>query len=119
MTVPDKNPAGEASAQETGFANELMKATADDDYQAFIADGDKDFKSLPRDEFKAVGNQVSSKLKGGYHVVFLAAFHLKRLPDHVTLWKVSYDNGGDDDLLHLMVNNGKITGATLTSPLNV
>ena len=117
MTVPDKNAATQASPQETGFANELLKATADDDYQAFIADGDKDFKSLSQDDFNAVRDQVSSKLKGGYHIVFLAAFHLKRIPGHVTLWKVSYDNGGDDDLLHLIVDGGKITGATLTTPL--
>ncbi|HUA64789.1 MAG TPA: sigma-70 family RNA polymerase sigma factor [Alphaproteobacteria bacterium] len=117
MTVPDKNPLGEASPQETAFANELLKATADDNYQAFLADGDKEFKSLSEGQFKAVYDQVSSKINGGYQVTFLASFRLKVIPDHVTLWKVSYNNGGDDDVLHLTVNNGKITGALLTSPL--
>src|SRR5215469_4832399 len=53
MTAPEKNPAGQASAQETGFANELLKATADENFQAFLADGDKDFKSISEDQFKA------------------------------------------------------------------
>ncbi len=117
MTVPDTNPAGEASPQEPGFANELVKATADQNYQAFLADGDKSFKSISEEQFKAVCDQVSSKIKGGYHVVFLAGFHLKSVPDHVTLWKVTYNDGSDDDVLHLFVKNGKITGALLTSPL--
>jgi RNA polymerase sigma factor (sigma-70 family) len=117
MTRPDTNSVGEASLQETGFANEIIKATADEDYQAFVADGDRDFKSLPKKQFKAVCEQVSSQLKGGYHVIFLGGFHVSSVSGHVTLWKITYDDGSDDDVLHLCVNNGKITGAMLLSPL--
>jgi RNA polymerase sigma factor (sigma-70 family) len=117
MTRADGNLVGEASPQETAFANELIKATADEDYDAFVADGDKNVKSLPKREFKAVCDQVSDQMKGGYRVIFLGSFHLKSVSDHVTLWKISYNDGSDDDVLHLSVNNGKITGALLLSPL--
>lgn len=117
MTRADDNPVGEASPQETAFANEVIKATAAEDYKAFIADGDDDFKTIPKKNFKAVCDQVSDQLKGGYRVVFLGSFHLKSVPDHVTLWKISFNDGSDDDVLHLSVNNGKITGALLLSPL--
>ncbi len=118
-TTDDKNSVGAATDQETGFANELMKATADDDYQAFIADGDRSFKTITKGQFQAVCDQVTSQLKNGYHVIFLGSFESKQFKgNHITLWKISYDDGSDDDLLHMIVNkSGKITGATLTSPL--
>jgi RNA polymerase sigma factor (sigma-70 family) len=39
MTDDDRTSVGVASEQEKNFANEVIKATADEDYQAFIADG--------------------------------------------------------------------------------
>ena len=117
MTRADGDLVGEASPQETSFANELIRATADEDYDAFVADGDKNLKSLSKRQFKAVCDQVTDQMKGGYRVIFLGSFHLKSVSDHVTLWKISYNDGSDDDVLHLSVDNGKITGALLLSPL--
>jgi hypothetical protein len=34
----------------------------------------------------------------------------------ISLWKISYDDGSDDDLLHLAVSSGKISGALLSPP---
>ena len=114
MTDDDKTSVGVASEQEKTFANELMKATTDEDYQAFIADGDKDFKTLKKSDFKAVCDQVTSQLKNGYHVIFLGV--LMENKGRITLWKISYDDGGDDDLLRLAVDNNKIAGSLLTPP---
>lgn len=116
VPAEEKNSAGSATEQEKGFANDVIKATADEDYQAFIADGDRGFKTIKESEFKAVCDQVSSQLKSGYHVIFLGSFNVKEMKDHVTLWKVTCDDGSDDNVLHLTVNNGKVTGASLTSP---
>ncbi|HTA95144.1 MAG TPA: sigma-70 family RNA polymerase sigma factor [Verrucomicrobiae bacterium] len=101
---------GEASAQEKTFSAEIMQATKDEDYQAFIADGDKAFqKGITELQFKAVCVQLTPRLKSGYDLVFLGA--LKQEGYHVTLWKVAYSDGGDDELLTLSVKNGKIGGA--------
>ncbi len=116
VPAEEKTSSGEVSAQERGFADDLIKATADGDYQEFLADGDNSFKTITESQFKAVCAQVSSKLKGGYKVIFLGSFNVKEMKDHVTLWKVTYDDGSDDDVLHLTVNKGKVTGALLTSP---
>jgi RNA polymerase sigma factor (sigma-70 family) len=116
VPADEKTSSGEVSAQERGFANDLIKATADGDYQEFLADGDNSFKTITESQFKAVCAQVSSKLKGGYKVIFLGSFNVKEMKDHVTLWKVTYDDGSDDDVLHLTTNKGKVTGALLTSP---
>jgi hypothetical protein len=53
-------------------------------------------------------------LKAGYQVIFLGS--LKQDQSRVTLWKISYNDGGNDDLLRLAVRDGKISGALLTPP---
>ena len=105
----DGGAVGEASAQEKTFSSEIMQATKDENYQAFIADGNSAFKQITELQFKAVCVQITPRLKAGYDLVFLGA--LKQQGYHVTLWKVAYSNGGDDELLTLSVKNGKIGGA--------
>jgi RNA polymerase sigma factor (sigma-70 family) len=115
VTAPvDKTSAGEATAQETTFANNVMKSIASEDYQAFIADGDRGMKTIKESQFKALCVQVTPQLKNGYHVVFLGV--LMQNNTRISLWKISYDGGNDDDLLHLAVSGGKITGALLRPP---
>jgi RNA polymerase sigma factor (sigma-70 family) len=115
MAAPvDKTSAGEATEQEKGFANEVMKSLADEDYQEFIADGDNALKSIKESQFKALCVQRTSQLKSGYHVIFLGVLTENNL--RITLWKISYDDGSDDDLLHMAVDHGKIAGAILSPP---
>jgi RNA polymerase sigma factor (sigma-70 family) len=112
MTDSDRTGTGEPTARETALANEVIKATADEDYDAFIADGDSGFKGITKKDFKSVCAQESTDLKSGYHVIFLGV--LMQDSNRITLWKVSHDDGASDGLLHLAVTNGKISGALLT-----
>ena len=91
-----------------------MQATTDEDYAAFVANGDKGFHTLKKTEFKSVCAQATSELKKGYHVLFIGGF--KQQGSHVTLWKITYDDHGDDDLLRMSVKGGKINGALYTAP---
>jgi RNA polymerase sigma factor (sigma-70 family) len=110
----DKDSAGEATVQEKTYANEVIKSLTDESYQEFVADGDSNFKTIKQSIFKAVCDQRTAQLKGGYHVVFLGV--MMEGKSRMTLWKISYDDGSDDDLLRLMVSDGKISGALLTPP---
>jgi RNA polymerase sigma factor (sigma-70 family) len=117
MIAPvDKTSAGEATTQETTFANEVMKSLADDDYQEFIADGDAGLKSIKETQFKALTVQRTAQLKRGYHVIFLGVLTENGM--RVSLWKISYDDNSDDDVLHLAVSGGKISGALLSPPFS-
>jgi len=89
-----------------------MQSTKDEDYKAFVANGDKGFHGITEKAFKSVCAKIMPRLKKGYHVVFLGG--LKEAGSHVTLWKIACDDHGDDDLLHMSVKNGKINGALLT-----
>jgi hypothetical protein len=55
-----------------------------------------------------VSAQISSRLKAGYSLVYFG--EMKKLNYHVTVWKVSYKDGGDDDLAELSVKDGKVGG---------
>ena len=112
MTDDDKTSAGQPTEKETTFAKEIMKSIADDDYQEFIADGDRNFKTITKAQFQSLCDQDTSQLKNGYHVIFLGA--LTQDGGRITLWKVSHDDGTDDDLLHLAIARGKISGALVT-----
>jgi RNA polymerase sigma factor (sigma-70 family) len=115
VTAPiDKTSPGIATTQETTYATEVMKSLADDDYQEFIADGDRALKSIKETQFKALTVQRAAQLKGGYHVIFLGVLMENGM--RVSLWKISYDDGSDDDVLHLAVSGGKISGAILSPP---
>lgn len=115
VTPADKASAGTATDQESTYANEVIKSVADADFSEFQADGDAGFKQIKESMFKAVCDQSSAQLKRGYHVVFLGVMNFQG--SRVTLWKVSYNDGSDDDLLRMIVSNGKISGALLTPPL--
>jgi RNA polymerase sigma factor (sigma-70 family) len=115
VTPADKASAGTATDQESTYANEVIKSVADADYSEFQADGDAGFKQIKESMFKAVCDQSSAQLKRGYHVIFLGVMNFQG--SRVTLWKVSYNDGSDDDLLRMIVSNGKISGALLTPPL--
>jgi RNA polymerase sigma factor (sigma-70 family) len=115
VTPADKASAGTATDQESTYANEVIKSVADADYSEFQADGDAGFKQIKESTFKSMCNQRSAQLKGGYHVIFLGVLTFEGM--RVTLWKVSYSDGSDDDLLRLIVSSGKISGALLTPPL--
>jgi RNA polymerase sigma factor (sigma-70 family) len=112
MTDDDKTSAGQPTEQETKYATEIMKSIADDDYHEFVADGDKNFKSITKAQFQSLCDQDTSQLKNGYHVIFLGA--LTQDGGRITLWKVSHIDGTDDDLLHLAIAHGKISGALVT-----
>jgi RNA polymerase sigma factor (sigma-70 family) len=86
----------------------LITAIQNDDYDAFIADGNSGFKGITKEQFDAVSAQISSRLKAGYSLVYFG--EMKKLNYHVTVWKVSYKDGGDDDLAELSVQDGKVGG---------
>lgn len=115
MAIPvPKDAAGEATADEKSGATDIMKSLADANYQEFIADGTQSFRGIKEQTFKSLSDQRTPQLKDGYHVVFLGVMMEDNM--RVTLWKISYDDGNNDDLLRIIVINGKVAAALLTPP---
>jgi hypothetical protein len=100
--------AAEAPKKEEAVSSKLLAALEKSDQEAFVADGDAAFKQLPKAQFEAAVVQIAPRLKAGYEMSFLG--ELKQRGYQVTLWKLSFKNGGDDALATLSVKDGKVGG---------
>jgi len=89
-------------------ATKLINAVQNDDYDAFMADGNSLFKGISQEQFDAVSAQLASRLKAGHTLTYFG--EMKKLGYHVTVWKISFKDGGDDDLVEMSVKDGKVGG---------
>ena len=97
-----------ATAEEKAFAAKIIEATKDQDYAAFIENGDNGFKSITEPQFKSVCVQMEKQFKGGYEVTYLGDLKTKNY--QTTLWRVSFKDGSNDALGNMAVRNGKVAG---------
>ena len=63
---------------------------------------------MKKENFDAVSAQLAPRFKAGYTVTYLG--DLQQQGFHVTLWKVSFQDGKDDALATLSVKDGKVGG---------
>ncbi len=87
----------------------LMDAIRDDSYANFHAFGDADVKEhLTKDIFESVVEQVAPRMKKGYRTEYLGS--MNKLGFKLHLWKISYEDGGDDMLCQMSLKQGKVGG---------
>ena len=74
----------------------------------FVADGEAPFRQLKKEQFEAVAVKLGPKFRAGHEISYLG--DLKQKGYHVTLWKVSFKDGSDDQLATLSTREGKVGG---------
>jgi hypothetical protein len=89
-------------------ATKLVSAIADNDYAAFVTDGNAAFQALKKGQFEGVVSQLGSKLKAGYYLSYLGDLNQRNY--QVTLWRIRFRSGGDDLLATLSMKDGKVGG---------
>ena len=100
--------ADDALSAAKSASDKLFAALANDDYAAFIADGDAAFKLLAKEKFESVVLQLGPRFKSGFEVTYLG--ELKQKGYAVTLWKITFKDDGDDLLGTLSLKDGKVGG---------
>jgi hypothetical protein len=100
--------AADAPKEDAALATKLVNALIASDYDTFIADGEAPFQQLKKPQFEAVAAQLGPKLKAIREMSYLGELNQKGY--HVTLWKISFKDGGDDALATLSVKAGKVGG---------
>jgi hypothetical protein len=101
--------AAEPSAEAKTSSSALISAIEANDLAAFQAKGDERFsKAITKDIFEKVQTQLGPRLKAGYESAYLT--DLNRQGHKVTLWKLTFKDGGDDALATLSMKDGKVTG---------
>ncbi len=92
-----------------GTVNTLLTAIAANNYDSLVANAAPALKSrITRETFTQVSTQLAPRLKKGYKLQYLGS--LKQQGVEVFLWKMTYDDGGDDMLVRLVIQENKVAG---------
>jgi hypothetical protein len=92
-----------------GTVNTLLAAIATSNYDALVANAAPALKTrITRETFTQVSTQLSPRLKKGYKLQYLGS--LKQQGIEVFLWKIIYQDGGDDMLAKLVIQENKVAG---------
>ncbi len=106
--APALNAATDGSSTEE-IVNTLLTAIAANDYNALVANAAPVLKSrITKETFNRVSTQLSFRLKKGYHLEYLG--NLNQQGVEVDLWKIIFQDGRDDMLARLVVQENKVAG---------
>ena len=106
--IPILNAATDGSSTE-GTVNTLLTAIATNNYNALIANAAPALKTrITKETFTQVSTQLSPRLKKGYKLQYLGS--LRQQEVEVFLWKIIYQDGGDDLLARLVIQEDKVAG---------
>lgn len=87
----------------------LMEATIINDYDAFVAASDAKMKAaLTKPMLEGVSQQLKPRADKGYQATYLG--ELRKQGHDIHLWRLRFDDGGDDALATLSVKDGKAGG---------
>jgi len=94
----------------------LLAATAADNLEQFVSVGDEDFISGMRrepDRLHRVNRWLAPRMQKGVAPAFLG--ELRQHGCAVFLWRLRFDDGGDDLLFRMGMSGGKVTNALVGS----
>lgn len=90
----------------------MLNAVRDGIYASFVASASDEFKaSYLQEYFDVVVEDNASRLGQGYEATYLSSLNIEGYV--VYLWKLTFQDGGDDSLLSLSVQNGFVVGFLL------
>ncbi len=86
----------------------LLDAMAQNDYQAFTSQGTPEFAAIDQAQFSQVSTSLAPRLKQGYTVQYMGNLQQQGLD--ISVWKISFQDQGDDLLATLNVQDGRVGG---------
>ena len=91
----------------------ILDATASGNYDLFTKVGDSGYKvSITNQMFKGVSEQLAPRMEKGYSIIYFG--HLKQSDYQIYLWKLSFEDGGDEFVARMDMNRDKVTGILIT-----
>lgn len=87
----------------------MLKSVKDNSYARFVSSGSEEFKSkyVP-ESFEMLRGFMAERLAQGYEATYLTSLNMRGYT--VFLWKLSFQDSGDDSLVSLSVANGFVAG---------
>jgi hypothetical protein len=92
-----------------GMLNTLLAAIVTHNYDVLIANAAPALKTrITKETFEQVSTQLSPRLKGGYKPQYLGS--LRQQGVEIFLWKITFQDGGDDLLARLVIQENRVAG---------
>ena len=110
FVLTDLLPAEVPSPHVQKMFQNLMTAVQTGDHAAMILDGDETFrKGLTPEMTAGVSAQLAPRMRDGYTAEFLT--RMKQASYDVFLWKITFQDGGDDFIAKVVLNpDGRVAG---------
>jgi hypothetical protein len=122
-TVDPSPESGRAGALPTpgrpdaeSLAEELLAAIASNDYDAFVAKGSPSFRvALDPARLEAANAALGGRLSRGHQMSTLGNVHRRHTVDWI--FKLEFDDSGDDTLCTLAMDGWQVAGFLVTEPI--
>lgn len=106
-------PVSQADSTAQRCFNTLLAATEADDYDQFVSVAAITFrKSLPPATFHSISQSLAPRLQRGCTPTFLG--ELEQNGAQVSLWRLTFADGGDDRLARMSMSQGRVNGFLIT-----
>ncbi|NJK29194.1 MAG: hypothetical protein HC769_36315 [Cyanobacteria bacterium CRU_2_1] len=91
----------------------ILDATASGDYELFTTVGDSSYKAgITKQMFEGVSEQLAPRMEKGYSITYFG--QLKQGDYQIYLWKLSFEDGGDEFVTRMTINGDKVAGILIT-----
>lgn len=87
----------------------ILDALVSGNYELFTIVGNSSYKAeITRQMFEGVSEQLSSRMGKGYATTYFGA--LKQLHYQIYLWKLSFEDDGDEFVIRMTMDRDKVAG---------
>lgn len=91
----------------------ILDAIASGNYELFTTVGDSSYKAgITKQMFEGVSEQLAPRMEKGYSITYFG--YLKQGDYQIYLWKLSFEDGGDEFVARMTMNGDKVAGILIT-----
>jgi len=91
----------------------ILDVTASGNYDLFTTVDTSSYKSgITRQMFEGVSEQLAPRMAEGYTTTYFG--HLKQLHYQIYLWKLSFEDGGDEFVIRMTMDGDNVAGILIT-----
>ena len=91
----------------------ILDATASGNYDLFTTVDNSSYKAgITRQMFEGVSEQLAPRMEEGYTTTYFG--HLKQLHYQIYLWKLSFEDGGDEFVIRMTMDGDNVAGILIT-----
>lgn len=91
----------------------ILDATVSNNYDLFVTVGDSSYKvSITKQMFEGVSEPLAPRMLEGYTTAYFG--HLKQLHYQIYLWKLSFEDDGDEFVIRMTMDRDKVAGILIS-----